>query len=185
MLRGIVLGVSLTLAVAVTGAYMLLRSGLIPANADAIPSRLETWMAHTSLDATLSRDAPQGHNPVALTEGNLLDGVYLFAQNCTVCHGSAKGDASPSPVAEGLYPKPPQLASEGVEDDPEGDSFWKIKHGIRLTGMPSFGSTLSDTEIWTLALFLKHMDKLPPAVQQTWQQVQNWPVASVNKAGQK
>jgi len=47
--------------------------------------------------------------------------------------------------------------------------------------MPSFGYTLSDREIWTLALFLKHMDKLPPAVQQTWQQVQNWPVTSVNK----
>jgi mono/diheme cytochrome c family protein len=185
MLKGIVLGVALTLALAVIGAYALLRSGLIPANADATPGGLETWMAHTSLDATLSRDAPQEPNPVALTEGNLLDGVHLFAQNCAICHGSAKGDESPSPVAKGLYPKPPQLASEGVEDDPEGESFWRIKHGIRLTGMPSFGSTLSDTEIWTLALFLKHMDKLPPAVQQTWQQVQNWPVATVNQAGQQ
>ena len=185
MLKGIVTGVVLTFAVALIGAYALVQSGLIPANADASPSGLETWMAHTSLDATLRRDAPQGQNPVALTEQNLLDGVHLFAQNCAVCHGSAKGDASISPIAKGLYQKPPQLASEGVEDDPEGDSFWRIKHGIRLTGMPSFGSTLSDTEIWTLALFLKHMDKLPPAVQQTWQQVQNWPVASVNKAGQK
>ncbi|MGE5319213.1 MAG: c-type cytochrome [Hyphomicrobiaceae bacterium] len=180
MLKGIVLGVALTLAVAVVGAYLLVRSGLIPANADATPGRLETWMAGTSLDATLSREAPKGKNPVALTERNLLAGVHLFAQNCAVCHGSAKGDAAASPIAKGLYQKPPQLATEGVEDDPEGDSFWKIKHGIRLTGMPSFGHTLSDREIWTLALFLKHMDQLPPAVQQTWEQVQNWPVASVN-----
>lgn len=185
MLKGIVLGVALTLAVALVGAYSLLRSGLIPANADAIPGRLETWMAHTSLDATLRRDAPKGQNPVELTEQNLINGVHLFAQNCAVCHGSAKGDASSSPIAKGLYPKPPQFATEGVEDDPEGDSFWKIKHGIRLTAMPSFGYTLSDREIWTLALFLKHMDKLPPLVQQTWQQVQNWPVASVNQEGQK
>ena len=180
MLKGIVLGVALTLAISLAGAYALVRSGLIPANADATPSRLETWMARTSLDATLSRDAPKGKNPVALTERNLLDGVHLFAQNCAVCHGSAKGDASASPIAKGLYQKPPQLATEGVEDDPEGYSFWKIKHGIRLTGMPSFGYTLSDREIWTLALFLKHMDTLPPAVQQTWQLVRNWPVASVN-----
>jgi thiosulfate dehydrogenase len=179
MLKGILSGVALTLAVALVGAYLLVQSGFIPANADATPGRLETWMAHTSLDATLRRDAPKGKNPVALTERNLLDGVRLFAQNCAVCHGSAKGDASTSPIAKGLYPKPPQLASEGVEDDPEEDSFWKIKHGIRLTGMPSFGYTLSDREIWTLALFLKHMDKLPPAVQQTWQQVRNWPVESV------
>ncbi|MGA7983096.1 MAG: cytochrome c [Chromatiaceae bacterium] len=185
MLKGMALGVALTLAVALVGAYLLVQSGLIPANADAKPSRLETWMARTSLDATLRRVAPKEQNPVMLTEQNLLDGVNLFAKNCAVCHGSSTGDASASPIAKGLYQKPPQLATEGVEDDPEGDSFWKIKHGIRLTAMPSFRYTLSDREIWTLALFLKHMDKLPPAVQQTWQQVQNWPVASVNQAGQK
>ncbi len=185
MLKGIVSGVALTFVVTLIGAYALVRSGLIPANADAVPGGLETWMARTSLHATLRRDAPQGQNPVALTEHNLLNGVHLFAQNCAVCHGSAKGDKSTSPIAKGLYQKPPQLATEGVEDDPEGDSFWKIKHGIRLTGMPSFGYTLSDQEIWTLALFLKHMDKLPPVVQQQWQQVQNWPEASMNKENLK
>jgi thiosulfate dehydrogenase len=185
MWKGIVLGVALTLAVALIGAFFLVRSGLIPANADAKPGRLETWIAGTSLDATLDREAPKGANPVGLTEQNLLDGVDLFAQNCAVCHGSAKGAASPSPIAKGLYPKAPQLATDGVEDDPEGESFWKIKHGIRLTGMPAFGDSLSDRQIWTLALFLKHMDKLPPAVQQAWQQVQNWPVTSVSQTGQK
>jgi thiosulfate dehydrogenase len=180
MLKGVVSGVALTLGIALIGAYFLVRSGLIPANADAEPGRLETWMARTSLDATLRSDAPAGPNPVELSEQNLDIGVHLFAQNCAVCHGSAKGDASPSPIAKGLYQKPPQLASDGVEDDPEGVSFWKIKHGIRLTGMPSFGGSLNDTQIWTLALFLKHMDKLPPSVQQTWQQVQNWPVPPAN-----
>ena len=185
MFKGVALGVALTFAIALIGAYSLVRSGLIPANADAKPGWLETWMARTSLDATLRRDAPKGQNPVALTEQNLLNGVHLFAQNCAVCHGSAKGVASSSPIAKGLYQKPPQLATDGVEDDPEGFSFWKIKHGIRLTGMPSFGDALSDRQIWTLALFLKHMDKLPPAVQQTWEQVQNWPVTSTNQTGQK
>jgi len=178
MLKSILLGVVLTLAIALIGAYVLVRSGLIPANADAQPGRLETWMARTSLDAALRRNAPKDQNPVALTDQNLTNGVHLYAQNCAVCHGSAKGVASASPIAKGLYPKPPQLATDGVEDDPEGYSFWKIKHGIRLTGMPSFGYSLSDQQIWTLALFLKHMDKLPPAVQQAWQQVQNWPVTS-------
>ena len=185
MLKGVVLGVALTIGVALIGAYSLVQSGLIPANADAKPGRLETWMARTSLDATLSREAPKDQNPVALTDQDLLEGVHLFAKNCAVCHGSAKGDASASPIAKGLYQKPPQLATDGVEDDPEGVSFWMIKHGIRLTGMPSFGDSLSDRQIWTLALFLKHMDKLPPVVQQTWLQVQNWPVTSVSQTGQK
>jgi thiosulfate dehydrogenase len=182
MLKAIVSGVVLTLAVALIGAYSLVRSGFIPANADAIPGRLETWMARTSLHATLSRDAPKEQNPVALTERNLLEGVRLYAQNCAVCHGSAQGNESASPIAKGLYQKPPQLATEGVEDDPEGESFWRIKHGIRLTGMPSFGYTLTDQEIWALALFLKHMDKLPPSVQQTWQRVQNWPAPEKGKS---
>jgi mono/diheme cytochrome c family protein len=177
MLKGMVLGIVLTLGVALIGAYALVRSGFIPANADAEPGSLEIWMAHTSLDATLAREAPKGPNPVAMNDENLLEGVRLYALNCAACHGSAKGDASVSPIAKGLYPKPPQLATEGVEDDPEGDSVWRIKHGVRLTGMPSFGYTLSDRQIWILALFLKDMDQLPPAVQRAWQKVENWPVS--------
>ena len=137
MLKGVISGVALTLAVALIGTYSLVRSGLIPANADGKPGRLEIWMAGTSLDATLRRDAPTSPNPVPLTDQNLVEGVRLFAQNGAICHGSAKGSASPSPIAMGLYQRPPQLASDGVEDDLEGYSFWKIKHGIRLTGMPS------------------------------------------------
>lgn len=185
MIKGVAVGVTLTLAVAMVGAYSLVQSGLVPANADAIPGRIEVWLASTSLDATLRREAPTGQNPVLLTDQNLIKGVHLFAQNCAVCHGSAKGTASLTPIAKGLYPKPPQLATDGVEDDPEGVSFWRIKHGIRLTGMPSFGYSLSDREIWTLAQFLKNMDKLPPAVQTVWQNVQSWPIAAQIQTAQK
>lgn len=178
MWKGIITGVVLTFFIVLIGGYALLHSGLIPANADAKPGGMELWMARTSLKATLHRNAPKIQNPVALTDQNLINGVHLFAENCAVCHGSAKGADSPSPIAKGLYPKPPQFATDGVEDDPEGDSYWKIKHGIRLTAMPSFTYTLSDQQIWTLALFLKHMDKLPPAANQVWQQVQNWPIAA-------
>jgi mono/diheme cytochrome c family protein len=71
------------------------------------------------------------------------------------------------------------LATDGVEDDPEGWTFWKIKHGIRWTGMPAWKDELSDQQIWTLALFLKNMDKLPPAPEATWRSFK-MPKASVN-----
>ena len=180
-MKGVMLGFGLAIALSIIGAYLLVISGLIPANADSVPGSLETWMARTSLQATLGREAPKDQNPVPLNEDNLLDGIALFGENCAICHGSSKGDASPSPIAKGLYQKPPQFASEGVEDDPEGVSFWKMKHGIRLTGMPSFAPTLSDTQMWTIALFLKHMDALPPAAQQAWQRVQNVPPATSKK----
>jgi mono/diheme cytochrome c family protein len=108
-----------------------------------------------------------------LTDANLVAGIDLYGQHCAICHGTAKGDASATPIAKGEYPAPPQLATNGVEDDPEGYSFWIIKHGIRWTGMPSWAGTLNDEQIWTVALFLKHMDKLPPAAQQAWQNVRN------------
>ena len=173
MVRGFIAGVATAVVVAIVGAYVLLQSGLIPANADAQPSSLETWLAGTSLTATLRREAPTESNPVALSDQHLIEGVKLYARHCAFCHGSAAGDATASPLAKGMYPRPPQLASDGVEDDPEGETYWKIKHGIRLTGMPSWSGALNDREIWTLALFLKNMDKLPPAAQQAWKQVKN------------
>jgi len=173
MIRGFVAGVVGTILIALLAGYLLLRSGFIPANADAQPGGLELWVAGTSLDATLRDQAPNTPNPVALADANLIQGISLYGEHCAICHGTAAGAASASPVAKGLYPPPPQLGDEGVEDDPEGVSYWKIKHGIRLTGMPAWGRSLNDRQIWTLALFLKHMDNLPPAARQAWEQVRN------------
>jgi thiosulfate dehydrogenase len=172
-MRGFITGVATTFIVGLIGAFAILQSGLLPANADAKPGGLELWAASASLNATLRASAPKGPNPVALTDANLVEGVNLYGQHCALCHGTANGDASASPVAKGLYPTPPQLATEGVEDDPEGYSYWRIKHGVRLTGMPSWSGTLSDQQIWSLALFLKHMDNLPPGPQAAWKQVSN------------
>jgi thiosulfate dehydrogenase len=171
MLRGFIAGVVAAIVVAFVGAYGLIQSGILPANADAKPGGLEIWAATTSLNATLRREAPKGANPVALTDQHLIDGIKLYAAHCAICHGGADGDAPASPVAKGEYPRPPQLATDGVEDDPEGLSYWKIKHGIRLTGMPAWGGALTDQQIWTLSLFLHHMDKLPPDAQAAWRQV--------------
>jgi mono/diheme cytochrome c family protein len=173
MFRAFVWGVVLTILAAVGGGYAVLRAGLIPANADAKPGWFETWATGTSLDATLAREAPKGANPVPLTDANLVAGIDLYGQHCAICHGTAKGEASASPIAKGEYPAPPQLATNGVEDDPEGYSFWIIAHGIRWTGMPAWRGTLNDEQIWTLALFLKNMDKLPPAAEQAWKNVRN------------
>jgi mono/diheme cytochrome c family protein len=171
MLRGFVLGIIFTVVVAAGVGYYFLSSGLMPASADAKPGSIENFIAATSLQATLNKDAPKEPNPVQLTDENLVMGVKLYAANCVICHGTAEGESSASPIAKGESPSPPQLASDGVEDDPEGWTFWKIKNGIRWTGMPSWKGALSDQQIWTLALFLKHMDKLSPEPEATWRGV--------------
>ncbi len=173
MFKGLVSGIVLTLVAAAVGGYFVLQAGIIPANADAKPGPIEIWAAKLSLDATMDRNAPKGPSPVAVTDANLIEGINLYAQHCAICHGTAEGEKSTSPLAKGLNPSPPQLASEGVEDDSVGASFWKISHGIRWTGMPAWKESLTDAQIWKLATFLKHMDKLPAAPQEVWQKVTN------------
>lgn len=172
-MRSFFAGVAAVIMVGLIAGYLLLKSGLIPANADAKPGGVELWAASTSLNATMKREAPRGPNPVTLSDASLSEGIHLYGQHCSLCHGTAAGDATASAVAKGLYPAPPQLATEGVEDDPEGNSYWKIKHGVRLSGMPAWGGTLNDRQIWAIALFLKHMDKLPSGPQAEWKRVKN------------
>ncbi|HTU81429.1 MAG TPA: cytochrome c [Candidatus Acidoferrales bacterium] len=165
--KGFILGILATIVVGLAAAYVGITQGLlIPANADAQPSKLERWAASRSLDATIRREMPADPNPIPVTQVNYLAGIKLYGENCSVCHG-VPGER-PSVIAIGLYQHAPQLARHGVEDDPDAETFWKIKHGIRLTGMPAYTRTLSDEQIWTLALFLKHMDKLPALPERAW-----------------
>ena len=145
MRKGFIYGVLATVVVGLIVGFIGITQGLlIPANADATPSRLERWAASRSLDATVAREAPTQPNPIAATDANYLAGIKLYNENCSACHGAP--GARPSTIAIGLYQHAPQLAKHGVEDDPEGETFWKIKHGIRMTGMPAFTRSLSDEQ---------------------------------------
>jgi mono/diheme cytochrome c family protein len=168
-MKHFVAGLAAAAAAALVGAYLFVICGGMPANADSPPPALERWAARKSLRATISREAPKGPNPVALNDENLVAGVKLYAANCAMCHGASDGAASN--VARGLYQDPPQLAKDDVTDDPEGKIFWKIDHGIRMTGMPSYSKTLSTTQVWQLTLFLKHMNELTPAAKKAWSAV--------------
>lgn len=169
MVKGILIGAVGTLAALAAAFYFVAASGRIPANADARPPAVERWIARKSLKAAILRGAPTTPNPVPETDANLIAGIKLYAANCAVCHGAA--DAAPSAIARGLYQKAPQLGRYGVEDDDDGDIYWQVDHGIRMTGMPSFRGSLSDEQIWQVVLFLKNMDSLPPAAQRAWNAV--------------
>ncbi len=61
----------------------------------------------------------------------------------------------------GLNPDPPDLAHEGAEQAPER-LFWVLKNGIKMTGMPAFGMTHTDDQIWAIVAFLKQLPRLNP-----------------------
>src|SRR5262249_14874697 len=118
MWRGFILGVTFTLLLTFAAAYFGVTSGVIPAAADQPAGPVEAWVAAHDLAAVIHRQAPATPNPVALTDANLIKGVGLYADHCVACHGTSGGDTAQGAVAKGEAPRPPQLATDGVEDDP-------------------------------------------------------------------
>ena len=82
-----------------------------------------------------------------------------------MCHGSYQ-EAAPA-IAKGMYPEAPQLLTrEGmVTDDPVGVTYWKVRSGIRLSGMPSFAGILKDQEKWDVSALLARANVLPAEAQ--------------------
>jgi mono/diheme cytochrome c family protein len=70
-------------------------------------------------------------------------------------------------IARGEFPKPPLLLQgKGVTDDPIGQIYWVVKNGIRMTGMPGFGQSLTDTEVWQVSHLLANAHSLPGEARQ-------------------
>src|SRR5260221_4886685 len=169
LIASFIRGVIFTMTALVGFGYFAVKTAMVRETADGKHAALESWVANTALHSAIEREVQRLSNPIQLSEENLITGVQLYAENCAICHGAS--DAEPSRMGQGFYIEAPRFAKDGVEDDPEAASFWTVKHGIRFTAMPSFTTTLKDEEIWKIAMFLKQMDKLPPAVDAEWKKV--------------
>lgn len=88
----------------------------------------------------------------------ILKGAGQYAAMCTGCH-LAPG-IEESEIRPGLYPQPPELAKLRI--DPR-EAFWTIKHGVKMTGMPAWGSSHDDPTIWSMVAFLQKLPDLTPA----------------------
>jgi thiosulfate dehydrogenase len=162
MVKGLVLGVVLTLLVVFGCVYFYFSTGHAPVAVTDPPMPFEKKFAHMALDAHIEKQAaPQ--SPVAADEKNYLSGVDVYKEHCAVCHGLP--DQPKSAIAQGMYPAPPQLFHGiGVSDDPASETYWKAENGIRLTGMPGFKGRLTETQIWQVSVLLANSDKIPASV---------------------
>lgn len=162
-MKQFVFGAISTLALLFFGGLAWLFSGGVPVATSSPELPFEGKIAGIAIHAAL-RGASEMRSPILSDDVNLMAGLKLYKANCAVCHGITGQEYTP--IAQGLFPMPPALMPPdgGVMDDPVGETFWVIKNGIRMTGMPGFGKTLSDTEIWQLTTFLSNVDKLPQAV---------------------
>lgn len=167
-MRNFVIGVFVTLALLLVGGYGFLKLGVFPVHADTPAGGLETWLANVGRDAAVGRAATKEPNPMSTNDENLLKGMHVYMENCQGCHG---GSDSSARMGRNLYPRAPQFGKRSP-NEPDAELFWIVKHGIRLTGMPAYGSEqepmLTVDEIWRVVLFVKSTTTLPPAVLAEW-----------------
>jgi mono/diheme cytochrome c family protein len=112
------------------------------------------WTKHTVTVGNKSE-----RNPLSPTKENLSAGKEAFSHYCIACHGM-DGQNTGVPFADTMSPPVPLLSSSEVQSYTDGQLKWVIDNGIQPSGMPASKGVLSDEEIWSTVLFLRH---LPPA----------------------
>jgi mono/diheme cytochrome c family protein len=136
--------------------YLYLAFGHPPVATADKPFPFESRIVQIPLHARIAREMPAA-SPIPATDENLIAGASLYEDKCESCHGTAD---QPAALGRSTFPRAPQLWTKrpngtvGVSDDPVGETYWKVRNGIRLTAMPAYGSTLSETQLWQVSLLL-------------------------------
>jgi mono/diheme cytochrome c family protein len=161
-MKGFAAGVIVTLVCIIAGGYEYFAGGFAPVATSSGPMPFERKLAGVALHARLGKEMPKAA-PIEADETNYLAGAHEYLINCAVCHGVPGKEKTA--IARGEFPVPPELlVGKGVTDDSPGETYWKVANGIRLTGMPGFSQSLSETQMWQISLLLANADKLPPSV---------------------
>ena len=163
ILLGIVLGCALFPAT----ILLWLQYGKPPVAVADKPFFKEEALTRAPLQYRVPREAPKAA-PILADEENLVAGAHIYREQCSVCHGLHGKQASVGtrmyPMATPMWEKRSIEDVVGVSSVPAGETYWKISHGIRLSGMPAYQGVLTDTELWQVSLLLANANKpLPPA----------------------
>lgn len=158
-MKGFLIGVLVGVLLVAGGIYYYFVSGMAPAAVADPPMMMERKMANRSLDAHIEK-ANVPAPPIQPSEDNYVAAAKIYMNDCAGCHGLP--NQPPPAIAGNFFPDATLMfKGKGVTDDPPQVSYWKLKNGIRLTGMPTFKDILNDTQMWQMALFVANADKLP------------------------
>jgi len=161
-MKNFILGMVVGVVVLGVVVYFIFEHGYVNFGADQTPSALESKVAMGAVDAWSDRNAGDDKNPLQPTEVNLVQGATLYLNHCAGCHGLPSNPDSQ--FRRSFYPPAPGFYKE-MPDMEDTSNFYVIKHGIRWTGMPAWGPTLNDQQIWQVILFFDNMHKLPPSAE--------------------
>jgi mono/diheme cytochrome c family protein len=158
---GIVLGIIFS---ALVGLAVLPFLGVFPTSARGKPNILD-WWGHTNLESSLRWRAPDSTLPA---DARPAHGFGHYLSTCIYCHGGP--DVPRKEWANHMLPKPPELwHRETQEHLTDGELFYIISNGIRMTGMPAFGVTHGDRGAWNMVAFVRQLDELSEEQKQIMQ----------------
>ncbi len=149
------LGIAIGILVPVLFVLGFVKLGFMPVATKGSPLPLEHWIVKTALRAAIAPDLARVA-PFELKDSErVAHASKIYVNHCGGCHGIENKE---NLMAQSMFPPAPQFFTPGKEvtDDPVGKIYWKVKHGIRLTGMPAYESILKEDEIWEVSLFLKN-----------------------------
>ncbi len=153
--------------VAAIGAGVFFFGGYFNVAASVENPGIVNWALARVSAASVARHASDTP-PGALDDSAMVQrGARAYSQRgCPTCHGGP--GVNWAKFSEGLNPDPPDLKEVANELEPQ-NLFWAIKHGIKMTGMPSFGKIdVPDDEIWSIVAFVKKLPKVSDAEFKSW-----------------
>lgn len=130
------------------------------------PTAVESWLARMARGAALPSEARNLRNPVAQTPEVLREGKEHWADHCAICHANdGSGDA---PMGRNMYPPAPDMRLSETQQMTDGELFYIIQNGVRLTGMPAWGgadsshagSAHDEEDSWKLVHFIRHLPQI-------------------------
>lgn len=134
------------------------------------PTALEAFIARRMRRHALPSGAREARNPVPLSEEVLSEARAHFADHCASCHGNdGRGRTR---IGQNLYPKAPDMQLDATQSLSDGEIFYIIHNGVRLTGMPAWGDGTpeDDLDSWKLVHFIRH---LPDITQEEVEEMQS------------
>ncbi len=154
-MRGLLIVAALVLAIA-AGMLVVVRQGFSTRSA---PSAAEALVAGTIRHASIPGRYKQMRNPVDCSPQVFAEAGAHWADHCATCHDNT--GSGQSLLGKTMYPRPPDMRLAATQDQSDGELYYTIDNGVRLTGMPAFGEAGdNDTASWKLVCFIRRLPKL-------------------------
>jgi mono/diheme cytochrome c family protein len=156
LLRVIAILVLVLAGMVVVGSFLI--TGFFVATTP--PGPMETAVALRMRNFSIPTAARSAANPLAADNGAWRKAARQFADNCAMCH-NANGDGG-GMIGPHLYPRVPDMRQARTQQLTDGQLFYLIQNGVKLTGMPAWKGELSDEDIWRLVAFIRRLPTLTP-----------------------